>query len=91
MSGLRSYFYYEDTVITPATRRYRVYHADEADKYFVEQKEQLRAELEKSNRRVAALIGLHSSLKRLVVSGFFSGVTKQLVEDLLKEIDIDNI
>jgi len=91
MSGLRSYFYYEDTVITPATRRYRVYHADEADKYIVEQKEQLQTELDKSNRRVAALAELHSALKRLVVSGFFSGITKQTIEGLLKDTDIDNI
>ena len=32
MSGLTSYYYYEDMVITPATHQYRVYHADEADK-----------------------------------------------------------
>ena len=32
MSGLTSYYYYEDRVITPATHQYRVYHADEADK-----------------------------------------------------------
>lgn len=28
---LYSYYYYEDIVLTPATHRYRVYHADEVD------------------------------------------------------------
>ena len=42
MSELEAYYYYEDTVITPATHRYRVYHADEADKVFAEKDKELR-------------------------------------------------
>ena len=51
MSGLTSYYYYEDRVITPATHQYRVYHADEADKVIAE----LQAMLEERNKQVGEL------------------------------------
>lgn len=56
MSELNSYFYYEDTVITPATHRYRVYHADDADKLITELRQKLEAkELELANLKEDAL------------------------------------
>ena len=51
MSGLTSYYYYEDRVITPATHQYRVYHAVEADKEIAE----LQAMLEERNKQVGEL------------------------------------
>jgi hypothetical protein len=42
MSELTSHFYYEDTVITPATHRYRVYHANEVDKVIAEKDAEIR-------------------------------------------------
>lgn len=44
MSGLTSYYYYEDRVITPATHQYRVYHADEADKVIAELEDKLKVQ-----------------------------------------------
>jgi len=38
MNELEAYYYYEDTVITPATHQYRVYHADDADKVIARHK-----------------------------------------------------
>ncbi|MBS7358956.1 MAG: hypothetical protein KIG84_10090 [Bacteroidales bacterium] len=34
---LDEYYYYEDTVMTPANHPYRVYHADEVDRLLYEQ------------------------------------------------------
>lgn len=38
---LKSYYYYEDRVITPATHTYRVYHADKVDAAIKELKERI--------------------------------------------------
>lgn len=39
---LESYYYYEDRVITPATHKYRIYHADDVDAAIAELKDEIK-------------------------------------------------
>lgn len=66
MSELKAYYYYEDRVITPATHRYRVYHADEADKVIADLEESHKKEVEQLLMKIAGLEKLVETADKLV-------------------------
>ena len=94
MSGLTSYYYYEDRVITPATHQYRVYHADEADKVIADKdakifaldaevvKQKHHAKLFFDERNYAETQLRHQKYKRCVaMASYWIAVSYQCVDD----------
>ena len=82
MSELTSYYYYEDSVITPATHQYRVYHADEADKVIADLEESHKMEVEQLLMKIAGLKKLVETADKLL---------KQKGGFMIKDVTFDGV